>query len=540
MITFESIPVVKVGGLAEVPANLASELARKGWNTAVVVPAHGQLHERSAEKIAEVNSQGTRFNVGTLEWKGVRYVVVSGGVLSEGNVYAASTMEAKIAQFAAVVAALVKNPELVGLSKPDVAHFHDWHSVPALLALRHALEGDKEPRLVFHVHLLVRGRLSGELLMNAGVPLDWEHFVILGSKRKRVTVAEALQYSGGIAEKLGALEAHRVITVSKAYLSEELAPFLGSELSGKARVVYNGSSWRYGDVLREVLEKHGERLKSLGIELPPSRRVLRRYFLLHALGKLEGGEPWIPDERTAEKLREAASPPLLGNLHVEAFDYDGPLVITTGRVSRQKGFDVLSEAVPLVLRDLGNVRFVFLVIPVWGSEDLSLQLLDLCREYPDNVRVIFGQAPSVYRLAHLAADVFAAPSRREPFGIMALEAMSTGIPVVASRVGGLSETVLDIREHGYSGTGFLVDPGDPYDLAEKIRDLAAFMEASSTGQLDMYANKIEDKKLRAMLEEYPDSGEILRKSCIERVETYFTWEASARMAEDVYLEILSD
>jgi starch synthase len=123
---------------------------------------------------------------------------------------------------------------------------------------------------------------------------------------------------------------------------------------------------------------------------------------------------------------------------------------------------------------------------------------------------------------------------------MALEAMAAGVPLVASKVGGLTETVADIREHGYEGTGYFVEPGDPYELADRIRDLAAFMEASSSGALERYRGKISDEQLRRMLEDLPDSGEIIRKSCIERVEKMFTWERSAELAEAVYLEALRE
>ncbi len=50
----------------------------------------------------------------------------------------------------------------------------------------------------------------------------------------------------------------------------------------------------------------------------------------------------------------------------------------------------------------------------------------------------------------------------EPFGIVALEANYLGVPVVASRVGGLSERIIDGK------TGLLAEPGSPEDLAEKI------------------------------------------------------------------------
>ena len=65
-------------------------------------------------------------------------------------------------------------------------------------------------------------------------------------------------------------------------------------------------------------------------------------------------------------------------------------------------------------------------------------------------------------------DVLAAPTREvEPFGIVAVEAAAAGIPCLATRVGGLQETVVDRR------TGLLVDPGDVDALTASLRRLAA-------------------------------------------------------------------
>lgn len=62
-------------------------------------------------------------------------------------------------------------------------------------------------------------------------------------------------------------------------------------------------------------------------------------------------------------------------------------------------------------------------------------------------------------------DVFVLPSLSEGFPVVILEAMATGIPIVASRAGGLKEVILDGK------TGFLVDPGNPNELAENIKCL---------------------------------------------------------------------
>ena len=62
-------------------------------------------------------------------------------------------------------------------------------------------------------------------------------------------------------------------------------------------------------------------------------------------------------------------------------------------------------------------------------------------------------------------DIVAVPSRFEPFGIVAVEAMAQGRPVVASAVGGLTETVAD------GTTGHLVPAGNPVRLADALADL---------------------------------------------------------------------
>jgi glycosyltransferase involved in cell wall biosynthesis len=67
--------------------------------------------------------------------------------------------------------------------------------------------------------------------------------------------------------------------------------------------------------------------------------------------------------------------------------------------------------------------------------------------------------------AYHGCDIFALPSRHEPFGIVVLEAWSAGKPVVACAVGGLRDLVAD------GDTGLLVAPGDPAALAEGLRRL---------------------------------------------------------------------
>jgi len=121
------------------------------------------------------------------------------------------------------------------------------------------------------------------------------------------------------------------------------------------------------------------------------------------------------------------------------------VVVSAARLSPEKGIDVFIEAARL------QKQMTFLIA---GD---GPQLPMLARDLPPNVTLL-GSLADIRPLL-FAADVFAMPSRREGQGIAALEAMATGIPIVASRIGGLAEMLSD------GETALLVSPNDPDALA---------------------------------------------------------------------------
>jgi len=155
-------------------------------------------------------------------------------------------------------------------------------------------------------------------------------------------------------------------------------------------------------------------------------------------------------EREGQRIR--------AELGVGADDF---LVGNVGRLALQKGQRHLIAAMPLLLQRAPRAHAV-----IAGGGDLEDYLRDLAEEAGVAERVhVLGPRKDVPALMH-AIDVFAMPSIWEGFGLVLLEAMAAGRPIVASRVATIPEVVVD------SETGLLVPAGDPQALADALAELA--------------------------------------------------------------------
>ena len=150
-------------------------------------------------------------------------------------------------------------------------------------------------------------------------------------------------------------------------------------------------------------------------------------------------------ERTRERLGLDPSQPLLG---------------IVGNVRPRKGVEYAVRAMPEILAAAPNTR-----LAIVGSQKLSGHVDRL-----KSVAQQLGVAPQILWLGQCAdvceilqaLDVYVQPSLEEPLGLSILEAMAFGLPVVASRVGGIPEVVVP------GHTGLLVPPADPGALADAI------------------------------------------------------------------------
>lgn len=132
-------------------------------------------------------------------------------------------------------------------------------------------------------------------------------------------------------------------------------------------------------------------------------------------------------------------------------------LVCVGRLAREKGFGVLLDALGMLD---GPVE-----LDVFGDGPAGDELRAAAKPFGDAVR-FHGARPRAEIATSLAsAHALVVPSLREGLGMVALEALAVGRPVIASGVGGLVETVVD------GDDGILVPPGDPRALADALHRL---------------------------------------------------------------------
>lgn len=177
---------------------------------------------------------------------------------------------------------------------------------------------------------------------------------------------------------------------------------------------------------------------------------------------------------------------------------DRPVVSFVGHVDRPKGALVLRDAA-LRLRNLG-------VHVIFAGKDCGIQN-EIARDFAAaGITATFLGVVDQHVLAdvYAAADVCTLPSYAEGLPTVLCEAMNCGRAIVATKVGGVPEIVLDGK------TGYLIEPGDAPALAERLNTILT----------------------------EPSTRETFERAAVERAKT-LTWESNAREYDAIYRAIAS-
>ena len=177
------------------------------------------------------------------------------------------------------------------------------------------------------------------------------------------------------------------------------------------------------------------------------------------------------------------------------------LILCVGRLVPQKGVEYFIRAIPAIARRHPEAKYI-IVGEGWSRDILEAE----ARASGQAHKIRFTGFASDKDVIELmtSADVLVVPSIYEPFGIVALEGMATGVPVVASQVGGLAEVI------DHDRTGLFVYPRSPDSIAWGI-----------------------DRILSD-----PDHAKWITENAKEKLHKAYSWEAVAMKTVEVYRKVV--
>jgi len=163
-------------------------------------------------------------------------------------------------------------------------------------------------------------------------------------------------------------------------------------------------------------------------------------------------------------------------------------LLFVGRLDTQKGIDILLKSVSEME---SNVILYVIGGSVVGGDEIYFS------KYK-NVKALGWSSPSEIAAYMSASDAVVIPSLWEGFGLVAIEAMRSSKPVIASRVGGLAEIVIDEE------TGFLIPPGDAVALGKCISSVNKedLIRMGNKGKKRFLSNFTSDRMLSEVIDIY--------------------------------------
>jgi starch synthase len=415
MATSEAIPFAKTGGLADVCGTLPLELEKLGHEPVVILPAYRQI--RNAGMPIEPTGIHFEIPIGRKTVSGSFlkshlpnssvpvYLVHQEQYYNRAELYqeGGQVYKDNCERFVFFSRAVLEAVRLLDL-QVDVIHANDWQTglLAAYLKIEYrGVPGYEHIGTLFTIHNMAYQGLfwHWDMLLTG---LDWKYFNW-----------QQMEFFGSLnLLKTGLIFADRLNTVSPRYAEEIQTAPLGCGLEGVLQNrrdvlsgIVNGVDYREWD------PTHDGNL--------PANYSVERFDVGKAVCKAE--------------LQNQLGLPAAPNV---------PLVAFIGRLTEQKGVDLLAAAV----RDWVQSHDVQWVILGTGEASYENQFAMLAQRFPQKVaaRLEFSN-----RLAHrieAGADMFVMPSRFEPCGLNQLYSLKYGTVPVVRATGGLVDTITDVND----------------------------------------------------------------------------------------------
>ena len=197
-------------------------------------------------------------------------------------------------------------------------------------------------------------------------------------------------------------------------------------------------------------------------------RIIREVFMtdrqINIIYNGIDSDEWKRNIKTARKVRAKFDIP------------NRPIALFVGRIADMKGIRPLLHAIRRW--DSGYCTILVGDVNANSEEDreqwdVTHKIRDTIKKYPDRLQWINFQEDKVLKGLYSLAEIGVMPSTHEPFGIVALEFMSMGVPLVCTEVDGLREIVVD-RDEKYA---MIIEPNDPGQIHKAMNFLRKNEEA---------------------------------------------------------------
>ncbi|MDI6801388.1 MAG: glycogen synthase GlgA [Thermodesulfovibrionales bacterium] len=433
IVTPEAVPFSKTGGLADATGTLFKEYKKMGLDAYLFVP----LYKRTKEQFGE-NLQDTGIEINIPLGETVKkckafktdhaFFISNDEFFYRDDLYGTSLGDYpdNDMRFIFFCKSVMEICKILSL-RLDVIHCNDWQTglIPLYLkTLYKDIPLFRNATSVFTIHNMgYQGLFPSQTMEITGLGLKYFS-------------PESMEFYGKVNFlKAGIMSADIITTVSRTYANEILTPEAGYGLDGLLREKANSIFGILNGIDYDEWNPSKDRL------LP------KTYNKSDLSGK------------TACKKEFSTRCSLNGNTNT-------PLLCFIGRLAYQKGLDLLIGAIPKMIEYKTNV-----VIIGKGEEKYNSQLNSLMSLYDGNFFFYSGFNEDFAHLAYAGSDIFLMPSRYEPCGLGQMISMRYGTIPVASKTGGLADTIED------SETGFLFDEYSAESLLSAIkRALTAYSD----------------------------------------------------------------
>ncbi|MCQ2241422.1 glycogen/starch synthase [Treponema sp.] len=438
MVTAETVPFAKTGGLADMVSALAIQLTKMGHDVKIVMPRYYKI-DRSKLTLLEgpmaiaAGQQETWSAVYTTTMPGCDklsvYFIDHEQCFGRDGVYGVPSetdFHDNPYRFA------VLNHGAFQLCRkldwyPDVIHCHDWSACLAPAILKHVCRycGFEKTASVLTIHNQgYQGQYSKDSFTSLGI--DWGLYYGAG-----------FEHNGGINFlQAGVTSADMITTVSPTYAKEIQTPEGGFGMDGLLRV--------RSEVVRGVL--NGADLKEWSPEV--DKKIPAKYSAKDMKGKA------ICKEELQKKMGLEINP-------------DIPVIGIVTRLADQKGIAEIFAPSYGSIYQICNDMKVQVVVLGSGEAWCENEIRNLQSKLP-NFRAYIGYDDALSHLIEAGSDFFLMPSKYEPCGLNQIYSMLYGTLPIVRKTGGLADTVDNYNQETGDGTGFVFEQLTPRAIYDTV------------------------------------------------------------------------